>query len=151
MQEITNKKFFINYAFFTLFLIVVFGILAYFSIASRKSYSKNLAVSVQTVLDEYNPNTWKTGENIPIDKPIEFNCSAYEITNKKDSSQAKAVIIRVTTLYGPIAGVYICYPDNSVEFAGWSSLHGRIREAVAINMPDKRVEYWAKKIPDILK
>ena len=56
MQEITNKKFFINYAFFTLFLIVVFGILAYFSIASKKSFSKNLAVSVQKVLDEYNPD-----------------------------------------------------------------------------------------------
>lgn len=151
MQEITNKKFFINYAFFTLFLIVVFGILAYFSIASKKSFSKNLAVSVQKVLDEYNPNTWKTGNNITVEKPISFNCSAYEITNKKDNSQAKAVIIRITTLYGPFAGVYIYYPDNSVEFAGWSTLHGRIRNALTIDKPDKRVEYWAKKIPDILK
>ena len=53
MAEITNKKFFTNYAFFLLILLVVFGILIYPAIVSKKSWNNNLRVSVQKVLNEY--------------------------------------------------------------------------------------------------
>ena len=151
MQEITNKKFFINYAIFTLFLLIVFGILSYSIILSRKSFSKNLSVSVQKVLDEYQKGKWAVMDNVPINKPISFNSAAYEVRCNQDNTLAKAVIIRVTTFYGPLPAVFIYHQNKSVEFAGYASLHGRIGLALNSGYPDKRLEYWYKKVPEILE
>lgn len=150
MAEITNKKFFTNYAFFLLILLVVFGILIYPAIVSKKSWNNNLRVSVQKVLNEYENEKWKVGAAIDIDKPITTSCAAYNITNKIDGSKACAVIIRITTLYGPLPAVFIYNYDNEVIFAGYSSLHGRVRNQLTAGVTDKRREYWQKKIPDIL-
>jgi len=149
MAEITNKKFFTNYAFFLLILLVVFGILIYPSIVSKKSWNNNLRVSVQNVLDESQNGIWKVGAVIDIDKPIATSCAAYNITNKTDNSKASAVIIRITTLYGPLPAVFI-YNNDEVTFAGYSSLHGRVKNQLMAGISDKRREYWQKKIPDIL-
>ena len=151
MQEITNKKFFINYAFFLLILSVLFGILIYATVLSRKSWNNNLSKSVQKVLDEYDLGTWTVNESIAINKPIGVNCAAYQIKNNKNNSSAKAIILRVTTFYGPLPAVFIYNDDENISFAGFSSLHGRVRQEAESNKSDKRIKYWQSKIPEILK
>lgn len=151
MQEIDNKKFFRNYAFFLLILLVIFGILSYSVVLSRKSWSKNLGLSVQKVLDEYQPATWNVEAVITLKSPVSINSSAYQIRNKATGSMAKAVIVRITTFYGPLPAVYIYREGEEVEFVGYSSLHGRIQTQLMNTNSDKRREYWQSKIPDILK
>ena len=71
MQEINNKNFFKNYAFFILILLVIFAILSYTVILSKKAWNKNLATAVQKVLDEINPTTLpdiKDGEEEATEK-----------------------------------------------------------------------------------
>ena len=97
MQEISNKKFFKNYAFFILILLVVFSILSYFVLTARKSWVKNLTVTVQNVLDEHENKRWSVGNNVPVNKPITVNCAAYDIYDSKDNSKQYAVIIRIVT------------------------------------------------------
>lgn len=150
MQEITNKKFFRNYAFFVLILLVIFAILTYASILSRKSWTNNLSKSVQKVLNEYQENVWTVEDGITIEKPIGVNCAAYNIKNNTDNSKAQAIIMRVTTFYGPLPAVFIYTQDKQAVFAGWSSLHGRIRLESQSSSSDKRLEYWSSKIPEIL-
>ena len=151
MQEISNKKFFKNYAFFILILLVVFSILAYFTITARKSWVKNLATTVQTVLDEHEANRYKVGNNISINKPIAVNCAAYDIFDSKDNTTKSAVIIRTVTFYGPVPAVFVYNPQNGqAEFIAYSSLHGRIRTQIMNNKSDKKKEYWQEKIPEIL-
>lgn len=151
MQEISNKKFFRNYAFFIIILLVVFSILSYFVYAARKSWSKNLAVTVQRVLDESEKDRWKVGENIQINKPVTVNCAAYELTDAKDDSPKSVVIVRIMNYYGPIPAVYIYNEsDGSTDFIGYSSLHGRIRNQLMNTKSDKRREYWQEKVPEIL-
>lgn len=154
MPEITNKKFFTNYAFFLLIILFVFGILIYPVIASRKSWSKNLGNSVQRVLDEFEKDRYKVTGYLDIEKPITTSCSAYTIIDNTDNKELKAIIIRVTTLYGPLPAVYIYDPaatssSAKVIFAGYSTLHGRVRNQLMNDYPDKRREYWQKKIPEI--
>ncbi len=151
MQEITNKKFFINYAFFLLILSVLFGILIYATVLSKKSWNNNLSKSVQKVLDEYEPETWTVKDSIVINKPISVNCAAYQIKNNMDNSSAVAVILRVTTFYGPLPAVFIYNDDENITFAGFSSLHGRVRQEAQGTKSDKRINYWKSKIPEILK
>ena len=86
MPEITNKKFFTNYAFFLLIILFVFGILIYPVIASRKSWSKNLGNSVQRVLDEFEKDRYKVTGHLDIEKPITTSCSAYTIIDNTDNT-----------------------------------------------------------------
>ena len=151
MQEISNKKFFKNYAFFILILLVVFSILSYFVLTARKSWVKNLTVTVQNVLDEHENKRWSVGNNVPVNKPITVNCAAYDIYDSKDNSKQYAVIIRIVTFYGPIPAVYIYNPETQkTDFIGYSSLHGRIRTQIMNNKSDKKMEYWQVRIPEIL-
>ena len=151
MQEITNKRFFRNYAFFILILVVIFAILTYSVIVSKKSWSNNLANSVQKVLNEYENGRWTVEDNISINGPISVNCAAYNIKDKKNNSNAKAIIIRVTTFYGPLPAVFIYEQKDDITFAGWSSLHGRIRRESLSSRSNKRLEYWKSKLPEILE
>ncbi len=152
MSEITNKKFFTNYAFFLLILVFVFGILIYPVLASKKSWTTNLGNSVQKVLDEYEKGRFKVTAPVDIKKPITTSCAAYTVTDSKNSKSAYAIIIRITTLYGPLPALFFYDPDSNSEkviFAGYSTLHGRVRTQLSNDSPDKRREYWLNKIPDI--
>ena len=151
MQEISNKKFFKNYAFFILILLILFLILSYFIIIARKSWTKNLAVTVQTVLDEKEEGRWKVGAPVEINKPLTVNCAAYEVKDSQDDSPQTVIIIRIINFYGPIPAVYL-YNENkgSADFIGYSSFHGRINNQLMNNKSDKRREYWQNTIPAIL-
>ena len=150
MQEISNKKFFKNYAFFILLLLIVFSILSYFVIAARKSWVKNLSVTVQNVLDENESNRWKVGNNIFINKPLTVNCAAYNVYDTKTNETNNVIIIRMLSFYGPIPAVFVYNPENNeTEFIGYSSLHGRIKTQIMNTKSDKRREYWQEKIPEI--
>lgn len=150
MQEITNKKFFTRYAFFVVLLLIVFGILSYSAVLSRKSWTVNLGKSVQKTLDEYETGTWHVESPVNIDKPVSINSAAYTVKNKNTGEEKVAVIIRITTFYGPLPAVYLYDEVNGAIFAGYSSLHGRIREQLLAPKSDKRREYWQRKIPEIL-
>lgn len=151
MQEISNKKFFTNYAFFILILLVIFSILSYFTITARKSWNKNLAFAVQKVLDEKEEGRWSVKNNLPVNKPLTVNCALYEVFDNKDNQTQYAVIIRIMSFYGPIPAVYLYKADKNItDFIGYSSLHGRIRTQIMDNKSDKRREYWQEKIPAIV-
>lgn len=151
MQEISNKKFFVNYAFFILILLIVFSILSYFIITARKSWNKNLAVTVQKVLDEKEEGRWKVGNNIHVNMPLTVNCAAYDVFDSVDNQKEEVIIIKIITYYGPVPAVFIYNrEDNSTEFIGYSSLHGRISTQIMNNKSDKKREYWQETIPEIL-
>ncbi len=151
MQEINNKKFFKNYAFFILILLIIFSVLTYFVFAAKKSWNKNLAVAVQKVLDEEENNRWKVGNNIAVNKPLTVNCAAYELNDSKDNQKEYAVIIRIMTYYGPVPAVYVYNEESGqTDFIGYSSLHGRIKTQIMNNKSDKRREYWQENIPQII-
>ena len=150
MHEINNKTFFKNYAFFLVILLVIFSILSYSTYHSRKSWNKNLATSIQKVLDEYQSSTWKIESAIPVKSPVSVNTAAYQVRNKIDGTVAKAVMVRITTFYGPLPAVFIYREGEDVEFAGYASLHGIIKMQLENTKSDKRREYWESKVPEIL-
>lgn len=151
MEKVSNKEFFTRYGIFAGFLAVVFGLLVYVTLSSRKSWNNNLKVAVEKVLDDVNPNQWSVGNNVPIKNPMKMNASCYEARNIKDGTLQKAVILRTATLYGPQAAVFLYDDNNVVTFVGYSSLHGRINEEINYALNDKRIEYWQKKLPEILE
>ena len=65
-EQISYKQFFKNYLILIGVMLVVFTLLIYLSIVSKKSWNNNLKTAVEVVLDEKQPNTWSVGKNIDI-------------------------------------------------------------------------------------
>lgn len=149
MNNFTYKQFFRNYGIVAAFLLLAFVILIYSVKLTRNSWSAGLRSSVERVLNE-EVDLWLVGENIEITSPMTTNAAAYNIMNKQTKEISQAVIVRVTTLYGPVACVFTCNDNNDVEFVGFSSLHGRIALQFKDKSFDQRIDYWQRKIPSIL-
>lgn len=146
-----DKVFFIKLGIFTTFIAVIFGILVYSAILSRKSWQKNLKTCVEEVLDEKDSNNWTVGNAKPISNVFSVNAVCYEATNRKTGQIYTAVLMRVVTFYGPISVVFTVDSDENVEMVGFSSVKGRIAYNLISNRYSKRFEYWEKKIPEIIR
>lgn len=151
-EQISYKQFFKNYLILIGVMLVVFTLLIYLSIVSKKSWNNNLKTAVEVVLDEKQPNTWSVGKNIDINNPFTMSGACYEARNRKNGEVYKVMVIRVVTNYGPMAGVFSIDKENNVDFIGFSNLHGRIEKQVSSMSTStcKQIHYWEKKIPQIL-
>lgn len=144
------KKFFINAGIFIALVGLSFFILFYSVKLSRKSWQKNLKLSVEKVLDEKEANTWTVGNFIPINNPFLLTSACYEVQNRNSGEILKTVILRVQTLYGPLAAVFLI-DEKDVEFVGYSSLHGRIAQQIYNKPSDKRINFWEQKVLEIIE
>jgi hypothetical protein len=151
-EQISYKQFFKNYLILIGVMLVVFTLLIYLSIVSKKSWNNNLKTAVEVVLDEKQPNTWSVGKNIEINNPFTMSGACYEARNRKNGEVYKVMVIRVVTNYGPMAGVFSVDKVNNVDFIGFSNLHGRIEKQVSSMSTStcKQISYWKNKIPQIL-
>ena len=151
-EQISYKQFFKNYLILIGVMLVVFTLLIYLSIVSKKSWNNNLKTAVEVVLDEKQPNTWSVGKNIEINNTFTMSGACYEARNRKNGEVYKVMVIRVVTNYGPMAGVFSVDKVNNVDFIGFSNLHGRIEKQVSSMSTStcKQISYWKNKIPQIL-
>lgn len=150
-KDISYSNFFKNYGIFISILIVIFGILIYFSIISQKSWKNNLKISVEKVLNENDNNSWTLGNYYKINNPLSLSTVLYDAKNKKNGENYKALLIRVQTFYGPLPAVFIIDKDSNVNFVGYASLHGRVSNQIKDNNSNKRINYWKEKIPSIIQ
>jgi hypothetical protein len=146
------KDFFIKYGLLMAIVSVTVGILVYFSIISNNSWTKNLGTSLQKVLNDNSSeqNEWVLNENIYINNPFAYNASCYSVTNVSEKKDYIAIIVRINSFYGPLPAVFIMDEENNVDFIGYSSLNGRIKEKIN-KANDNRIRYWKNKIPQVLK
>ena len=126
-------------------------ILIYTTKITQKSWSKNLKKCVELVLDEAEPSTWFLMNSQKIKNAFTLNAACYEARNKKNGQTYKAVIINIQTLYGSVPAVFTVSGSGEVQFMGYSSVHGRVHEQLMNNTSNKRIQYWTKKIPYIIK
>lgn len=150
-KEISYKIFFKNYGIFVSILAVVFGVTIYIVKLSQKSWQKNLKISVENVLNETEPDTWTVGNFNQILNPLSQHAACYDVRNKKNGENYKAVIIRIQTFYGPLPAVFIIDNNNVVTLKGFSSLHGRVYNQIININANKRINYWKEKLPEIIQ
>ena len=86
-----------------------------------------------------------------VANPLSAGSACYDARNKKSGENGKAVIIRVQTFYGPHCGVFLVLGNDKVEFKGYSSLHGRVSQQLKTSYSSRRVEYWSRRIKEMLK
>lgn len=145
-NNISYKVFFKNYGFFVLFITILFFLLFYTARISNKFWQRNLKNNVEIVLDEKDPNCWSIGNYKSINLPITLNAACFEARNRITGELYNAVIIRVETLYGPVPAVFLIDNEKNVEFAGYSSIHGRVADQLNRQNSNMNLFYWKNKI-----
>lgn len=149
-ENFSYKNFFKNYGFFLAIIVVLFLISFYSVYLARKPWQKYLKTQIENVLDEKDPNNWTVGNFQPINNPFCLNAAAYEGRYKKNGDAFTILIIRIQTFYGPVSAVFTVDKESNVNFIGYSSLHGRVETQLENAFSDKRLDYWKKKIPEII-
>lgn len=149
--KISNKEFFIKYGIFVGILTVLFFIMFYFVKVSQKSWNKNLKTNIEITLEENEPNTWIVYNPVKINNAFAMSAACFDVRNKKNGENRKAVIIRVQTVYGPLPAVFTVSKDGEVFFEGYSSVHSRVLSLLNSDVTNKKLAYWIEKMPDILE
>lgn len=145
-----SKVFFINYGIFTGILVVLFAILVHVILVSHVAWNNNLKYSAEKVLEENEAGVWSVGSPIEINNPLSLRSGCFGARNRKTGEMYYVFITRVPTYYGPMGAVFTCSLNGQVKFEGYSSLHGRILKQINQNKNDKRLEYFARRIPSII-
>ena len=150
-QPVSYKTFLLNYLIFILIIASVFMLLVYMIKFSQKNWNKRLEPAVLSVLEELEPETWIIEAASPIDNPLTTAAACYDVRNKKNGEYYKVVILRLQTFYGPVPGVFLMDKDKKVEYKGYALIQGRIKKHLNNFSQSRRINYWKKRIPEIIK
>lgn len=145
------KKFFIKYGILMAFFAVFFFIAIYSSILSRKAWQNNLKACIEEVLETKYPNEWSLENSIRLESTFSMNSICYEARNRMTGELSKVVTLRGATFYGPFPLVFLVSSENNVTFVGYASVHGKIAGQIETKNFSIRVNYWQKRVLEILE
>ncbi len=142
------KRLAIKFGIFTGIIILMFDILVFFSYIGHSSWEKGLKNQlVQTISENSLPYT--VDSFLPIQSSFAVSSAAFLLKDSEDS-YATALILRVVTLYGPQAAVFVC-KDEEVQFVSFLTLNEKSQNAVRKASEKSQIAYWKSRIPRILK
>lgn len=137
-----------DYGIFMGFLIFMFVVLFLLTLFSRTQWNEGLKMQVQTVLDRELQNKYTVENIVPIKSELSTSAACYKVA-KKDEESAYAVILRIATIYGPQAGVFLC-DKNGVSFVGFAlsdvDESNRIRKAAE----KSQISFWRNELARII-
>ncbi|HAM79046.1 MAG TPA: hypothetical protein DCP61_07700 [Treponema sp.] len=154
--EVTNadleryKKQLVKFGVFSLILIACMAFLILFTLLGRNSWQEGLRAQVADYFESQGKKvTVHEGEKIHS----VFSVSAASFKVEGLEKNCHAVILRVTTLYGPVAALYTCTDDefHEVQFVDFLKLSPKIASAVKNSSLNSQIAYWEKAIPKIVQ
>ncbi|MCK9168971.1 MAG: hypothetical protein M0P01_01000 [Treponema sp.] len=149
--ENSSKKLLKQYGILAGIIVGLFGLLTGIIVLSENKWHTGLREEIIDVLEEKAPGEWIVGEYVGINAPIALNSVCFQVRRKDNGARKYAVLIRIETIYGPLPAVFL-YNDKSVaKFIGIAGLHGRVQKVIEDESDDARINYWIKRIPDIVR
>ena len=151
-RKLFYKKILIKSGIFCGILCVFFGLLLSFTLLGRKSWRNGLKNEIQTVFESYGLNDFSVGEYVRIKNNTTVSCAVYKMLKEKKETPGKyAVIIRVPTVFGPMAAVYTFEKGKSEgKFIGFAHVKTRASKTVIDASLNMQIVYWGKRIPAIV-
>lgn len=148
-----RKKQLRDYGIFIAILIVIFGILVLFTVSSRKAWSQGLKQSIEQVFEDEKVTGYTVGNQVMLHSSFSTSCGVYHLykNGTTDNGKQFAVIIKMTTMYGPVAAVYTYDLNGSAQFVGFVCLEGQVAKQLEDISKSTQIAYWANRIPEIVK
>lgn len=153
--SVEDKKRLMQCGIFFAILLILFGVLVFFTIVSRSSWQRGLEQQVAQTLSEHQ-HTYTIVDKDVLDSPFVSSAASFLVTNGDSAtplgaSTEHAVIVRVPTLFGPLPAVYLYTEgEKTATFVAFATLDGKARAAVEANAKNAQIAYWATRIPKIV-
>lgn len=139
-----------RYGAFTVIVLILFFLLAIFSLLARNTWKIKLRDSVISVLTAKYGAVYAVGDYIPIQTPATVSTVVYSIVNTETGEHGNAVLIRLTGISGPTAAVFTYFDgDEKGAFAGYAAnthfLSGE--DGLDYNASEIQLKNCAEQIP----
>ncbi|MBQ9539658.1 MAG: hypothetical protein IJU95_10360 [Treponema sp.] len=142
------KKQLIQFGIFTGFLVVLFALTALFSVLSANHYRQGLRDVLADTLKSRGYEDIELDELYEIKNP--FAVSA-QVCTVSGSGYSHAVIIRITTMVGPVPAVFLYdSSSNKADFICYLTLGSRVERMLLDSTKHSLLEYWALRLPAII-
>ena len=134
-------------------LVVTLGLLLSLVLLSRNSWNNGLRLTVAKTLSEETGTVYTVSPAINLNSTLETECAVFSIAPRglTDDASHYAAIVRLTTLYGPLAAVYTYNTEAaSADFLAYAELHSKAKNQIVTSTQNTVIDYWAHKLPDII-
>ncbi len=142
------KKQFIQFGLFIAFLIVLFSLVAVVSGLSYRADKAGLGECLSEALGEKGYGDLELTDLYEIQNPFTVSATAYSVSG---SHYTHAVIIRLTTMVGPVPTVFLY--DAAVgkaDFVCYLGLGNRVERQLMDSTAFSFIDYWERRLPQIL-
>ncbi|MCR5623273.1 MAG: hypothetical protein K6G18_15640 [Treponema sp.] len=142
------RKQLIQFGIFIAFLIVLFAFAAVFSALSSSASREGLKDCLAKALVDNGYTDVELESSYELRIPFTVAAEAYSVSG---SRYTHAVIMRMTTMLGPVPAVFL-YDASSAkaDFVCYLSLDGRVERMLLDSTKYSLVEYWSVRLPSIL-
>lgn len=150
MLSETSTARLINISILTGAFLLVASFLVAFIFLARNSWTSGLRENVIETVEEYEKGEWKIGEKIDFKSSLSTSSAVYKCTKvKNDGNEYFAVIIRITSIAGPLPAVFICKKNDS-RFIGYALQNGKLSNILTEQFSPSHIKFWQNKLPEIL-
>lgn len=143
-RRLFYKKLLSKYGVFCALLTALFVILTVAVVFSRDSWKSGLKNEITEVLHENGLETVAVGEWIKVKSALSVSLSLYNASSD-DSKISGAAIVRVPTLWGSVAAVYLCR-EGLWEFVNFSHVSSPTAFQVKQSAFSSQIHYWQNKL-----
>lgn len=149
--ENSSKKLLKEYGILAGAVTGIFALLIVFVVLSRNDWRNGLKEKIGTVLEEEEPGEWIVGDYVGINAPAALSASCFQVRRRDSGAKGYVLMLRIETMYGPFPAVFVYSEKADARFVGISGLHGRVRKQIGNGAGDAKINFWIKRIPDIVK
>jgi len=130
--------------FFSVIIILTFIVILVNLFANKKN-----TIGLKNILSENLGEEYILKDEVKILNTMKVGAICFEA--KKGSSNLNVILLRVTTLYGPIPCIFIYDTQTkTTTFFDYVNVNERIKTHLPPTETDKVIQYWTNKIPEII-
>ncbi|MBO5137315.1 MAG: hypothetical protein J6B81_02305 [Spirochaetaceae bacterium] len=150
------KKIAQDYGFFLSIVVLLFLFVFLLTFFAADNWNEGLKEQLTKVLEESFPQEYIVSDMVSLPGGFSTLAVAYELQSAQENKPLEqrefCMIVRVSTLFGPMAAVYK-YSNNVAEFISVINIQADCpKENVIINSihDSFQIKFWLNRIPNIL-
>lgn len=148
---LSSKVFWQKFGITVSLIFFLVGTLFLMNFLSRKFFNAGIKISVENLLREKEDVEWIIGNPVYLNSTFDSRACLFEMREKNNVEKNYVLVIRVATLFGHMPAVFIYNKQTGTRFVGYASVKGKVRRLLDKACTDSSMNYWADKVPQIIK
>lgn len=151
-KNVLSSQKFKKASIFAALALIIFCLLVLMTLATKNSWKFYLGKAVENTLFENDETSYKIGDYICVNTGLASSTAIFELNkNSFNDGSYYAVIIKITTMYGPLPAVFIYEKNTGAQFIDFILAQGKVKEQILHTSQNSQIAYWANRIPGIVE